>query len=149
MGILDFLGIRSRKPNAAIERSIQRFQLGTSAKTFEKDPQWQELTGPEKMMFYSGLADERLFSAASGAPCMCGFVNDRLYKIAMGVEASQADSYTTLFSQKYGRPSKPKSRTYLWEDDATSLEINVREPQANVMLTDKHLLGEAYRHGRG
>lgn len=148
MGFLDFLRRTPGKPDTPIDRSIEEIQLGASIEEIEHDPHWEEISGPDKMIFDSGISGERLFTTSSGTPRVCGFIKSKIYKIAMAVDGEEAESYMSNFSQKYGRPNKPKKGTYSWEDKLTSLEVNLSKHQANIMLTDKGLLLEAMPRGR-
>jgi hypothetical protein len=130
----------STRRSVHLERSLEGLQLGQPVHSLESDGHWYELAGPEKMMFRSGLRDERLFTTETGTPRMCGFLSGKLYKVALMLPLSQADSYVRTLTGKYGKPDRPEGNCWSWEDEATVLEVTTRSQQANVMLTDKTLL---------
>ena len=129
-----------------LQRSLEGIQLGTMVGIFESDPVWKEMIGQEKIMFDSGLPDERFFMTSSGdKQFMCGFVLDKVYKVSIVVSISYTKFYLKQFTNKYGDPiNEPERGLYIWENNITALELMTSGPQLNIILTDKNLLKKAY-----
>jgi len=144
MRLFDILRSPINETSKNIERSLEGIQLGTPIENFENNPDWYEITGPEKAMFESGLSGERLFATSHGTPRMCGCVFDKVYKISVMISPSEGNSYLKEFMEKYGRPSKPRKGWYAWDNENVNLEFILGGPQTNIMLTDKQLLMKAH-----
>ena len=129
-----------------LQKSLEGIQLGTMVSIFESDPIWKEMIGQEKIMFESGLPDERFFMTSPGdKQFMCGFVFDKVYKVSIVAPISYTKFYLKQFTNKYGDPiNEPERGLYIWEDKNTALELMTSGPQLNIILTDKNLLKKAY-----
>jgi len=129
-----------------LQKSLEGIQLGTMVSIFESDPVWKEMIGQEKIMFESGLPDERFFMTSPGnKQFMCGFVFDKVYKVSIVAPISYTKFYLKQFTNKYGGPiNEPDPGLYIWENKNTALELMTSGPQLNIILTDKNLLKKAY-----
>ena len=129
-----------------LQKSLEGIQLGTMVSIFESDPVWKEMIGQEKIMFESGLPDERFFMTSPGdKQFMCGFVFDKVYKVSIVAPISYTKFYLKQFTNKYGGPiNEPERGLYIWENKNTALELMTSGPQLNIILTDKNLLKKAY-----
>lgn len=147
MSLMKWLRGSSAEPRVAIQRSLGGIVLGTPISSIEHSSEWCEMT--DTAAFFAGISGERLFMIQEGQPRMCGFVRGELYKVALAASPSDGKAYIDEFTAKYGRPQKPRRMTRLWEDKQTCVEVHMRRPLNNIMLTDTALLRRAYAAERG
>lgn len=153
MGMFNRLfGKSSSESTAIIERSIEGIELCTSIDVFENQPEWEELFGPLKEIFESGIPNpdvSRIYVKESeNKSVVCGFLNDSLYKVAITLAVIEKDTYFTQFQQKYGKGNKIRRGYFEWENNNTKLELMEAGPQLNIYLTDKNLLLKEYSLSR-
>lgn len=144
MGIFDFLTGSNSGYAKNLERSLAGINLGTEQSFFECDSDWEELKGPAKAQFQSGLPNEKIFVSTGNNLVVCGCVLNQVYKIAYVVETTDGHIRVSGLTQQYGQPKK-KGALHTWQNETISLEVSVRSTQVNMMLTDRQLLTKAYR----
>jgi hypothetical protein len=126
--------------------SLEDIQLNLLIAAFERNPEWTEVTGPEKENVDAGSClswPERIFKKECGDKTLhCGFVFGRLYKIAISASLAYLNVYLEEFSKQYGKPAQIKDGHYVWESYDKCLQL-VEGEELYVFLQDKKLLQKA------
>jgi hypothetical protein len=129
-------GAGGRPAAGIIPRELTGLRLETEMTTVTKDPEWREWDPEEKLTFGPCLEGERVFSNANGDATL-GIIKNKVYKVTISSAASEVDALRARFTDLYGPSLKLRVGWESWEDAATRLELILRGPQVNTVLTDK------------